>query len=952
MLKINMQDVLAVLQLVVPYLIALAIILLAGLIVFIAVRKRPRPQRGLVRGITGAVVILSAAIVANGIAFGPMSSLLDLVSGKGTVSEQTTQEAKEVAAKVAGEGIVLMQNNDDLLPLASGSKVNLFGWASANPVYGGSGSGGINNLFPTVSYTEGLEQAGIEINKSLIEFYNSYGADRPEMSIEKQSWTLPEPPVSQYPQDLLTDAKSFSDVAFIMISRMAGEGHTDMPTDVSQAAYDDNSPDYSDFEAGEHYLQLSRSEADMVDMVTKNFDDVVLIYNGANPIELGFVNDYPSIKSVIWSPGPGNVGFSSLGKIITGEINPSGHATDTFVYDLTAAPWWNNQKKIPYSNMTHLAVEGMNAGRPETFKPSFINYNEGIYVGYKFYETAAAEGLIDYDSVVQYPFGHGMSYTKFSQEMSPITQKNGLIDFDVTVTNTGDFPGKEVVQIYSNPPYYDGGIEKSSANLVSIAKTDVLEPGQSQVINIEIALEDLASYDTAGRGSYVLESGQYVLSINSDSHNVIDSASLDVQTEIRYDETNPRSSDKTSASNLFQAARGTFTCLSRKNGFANFSQATAAPSELTLPEPLASEYHTNANSDVRAFLNPDDKMPTTGAKKQLELADLRGADYDDARWDTLLDQMTVEEMMRLVSLAGYQTPAVSSVGKFQSIDSDGPAAINNNFTGQGSIGFPVEVVIASTFNPDLANEYGKMMGKMSRELGSSGWYAPGVNTHRIALGARNYEYFSEDGLLAGIISAEAIKGAASEGVYSFAKHFALYDFNGKMVSVWADEQAIREIYLKPFELSVKKGNTKGIMISWSYIGNKWAGEWSELNNKVLREEWGFQGFTVTDYFRNNGHGFMNADLALANGVDAMLSTFEGGPNNISDPSAPTSILQLRHASKNIMFTVVNSWVYGEDGSNNEIPSWKIVAFAVDGAVFLLVAGLVLMARRRYLADRK
>lgn len=945
MLNVNMEDVAAVMQLVMPYLVAAAVALVLGLVIIIAVRRRPEPQKTRVRGLTALGMILAVGIVANLVAFGPMATLLNLMSGSGTVTAETTSEAEDVAAQVAAEGIVLMQNDDDVLPLESDAKVNLFGWASVNPVYGGSGSGSINNLYPIVSMVDGLERAGLEVNQDLVDFYTEYSSDRPEMSIERQSWTLPEPPADDYSEALLDNAKSYSDVAVVVISRMAGEGHTDMPLDVSEVAYDDNSSDYVDFEAGEHYLQLSRTESDMVDLVSANFDDVILVYNSANPMELGFVEEHPQIKSVLWAPGPGNVGFEALGQIFSGEVNPSGHAADTFIYDMTAAPWWNNQKKTSYDNMKHLSVEGMNQGRPETFDPAFINYTDGIYVGYRFYETAAAEGAIDYDATVQYPFGHGLSYTTFTQEMSPVKVSDDTLSFDVTVTNTGDAAGKEVVQVYSNPPYTNGGIEKASANLVTFTKSKSLAPGESEVITIEIPVEDLASYDTTGDGAYVVEAGDYVLSVNADSHTVLDSQVFSTE-EIRYGADNPRPSDDVAASNLFAEAEGNNTYLSRANAFANLQEATAAPSDTVLAEPYASEYHVNANADLTQFLNPDDEMPTTGADNGMELAELRDAEYDDPRWEKLLDQLTVEEMMHLTSLSGYQTPAVESVGKRQTIDSDGPAAINNNFTGQGSLGFPVAVMIASTFNPDLAEQYGQMMGKMARELGSAGWYAPAVNTHRIAFGARNYEYFSEDGVLAGTISAQAVKGADSEGVYSYVKHFALYDFNGKMTSVWADEQAIREIYLKPFEISVKEANPGAMMESWSYIGNKWAGEWSELNVDVLRGEWGFRGFVLTDFFRNNGHGFMTADLALANGVDGMLSTFEGGPNNVSDPTAPTTVQQLRDASKNIMFTVVNSWVYdGEKGSTG-MPRWQVIALVVDGVGLLALAAAGVLIWRR------
>ena len=393
------------------------------------------------------------------------------------------------------------------------------------------------------------------------------------------------------------------------------------------------------------------------------------------------------------------------------------------------------------------------------------------------------------------------------------------------------------------------------------------------------------------------------------------------------------------------------TYLSRADGFANYDEATAAPASDVMSDELVAQYHLNSNFDYTTYINEDDEMPTTGADNGIRLYELRGADYDDERWDDLLDQLTVEDMTNMIALSGYQTPAMDSVGKVQTIDADGPAAINNNFTGEGSIGFPVEVMIACTWNKDLAEDYGEMMGKMCREMNIAGWYAPGMNTHRTPFGARNYEYFSEDGTLAGYISASTVQGAASQGVYAYIKHFAMYEMNAKMVCVWSNEQAMREIYLKPFEISVKEGDAHAVMVSWSFIGIKWSGENSNLLNTVLRDEWGFEGFTLTDFFRNNGHGFMNADAALANGVDAMLSTYAGGPNMVQDPEAASSVKYMRQACKNVMYTVVNSWVYEEDGVDTGMPAWEKAVIGADVAVGVILIGLGALVWRRYRKSR-
>ena len=946
MISVEMEDVLAVLQLCKPYIIGIIAALVIGIVIMIACRRMSRGKRFLIRGEAAIAMVLAVVVCVNMICFGPMSTLIGLATGNGTLSDETNEEAAEVAEEIMEDGIVLLKN-ESLLPLNETKKLNVFGWESINPAYGGAGSGGINDLYDIVSLNQGLENAGFSINQELVDFYNNYGADNPEMSIQKQSWTLPEPPVDTYSDELIKSAKEYSDVAVVVLSRKAGEGHNDIPMDVRKAAYDNNSDEYDDFPEGEHYLQLSQTERDMVDMVCSNFDNVIVVYNGANQFELGFADEYPQIKSVVWCPGTGNVGFNALGKVFSGEVNPSGKTPDTFIYDMTTAPWWNNGEKIEYTNLADMAVEGMNAGTAQVYAPAFTNYVEGIYVGYKYYETAAQEGAIDYDKTVQYPFGYGLSYTEFEQKMGELEEKDGQISVDVEVTNTGDVAGKDVVEVYYKPPYTNGGIEKSSANLIEFAKTNLLQPGESQTVTVTFSIEDMASYDENNAKAYVLEKGDYVISINSDSHTVLDQKTYTADKDVVYKGENKRASDDTAATNVFEDAKGDVTYLSRADHFANYEEATKAPASAELGEPYVSEYHLNSNFDKTTYLNDEDVMPTTGADNGLTLADMRDADYDDPRWEKLLDQLTVDEMANMIAMAGYQTAAMDSVGKVATLDFDGPAAINNNFTGVGSIGFPIEVVVASTWNKELAQAWGECMGKISQEMGAEGWYAPGMNTHRTAFGARNYEYFSEDGVLAGNMGAKAVEGARKYGVYSYIKHFALYEGNAKMVSVWSNEQAIREIYLKPFEISVKQGGANAVMVSWSFLGDKWTGECSNLINTVLREEWGFRGMALTDFFRNNGHGFMNADAALANGVDVMLSTFNGEENNVANSEHPTAVLQMRNACKNVMYTVVSSWAYDGEHEETGMENWKKAGIGIDIVMALFMAGMEVLVIRGY-----
>lgn len=952
MLAINMDDVINVLNSCKPYLIALGVVLALAIVVTVACMKLKKPVKKLVRKEAWIAFLLAVVVIVNLICFIPMSSMISLAMGNGTITDETSDESTALVQEIAEEGIVLLKN-DGTLPLAADSNLNVFGWASTNPCYGGTGSGALSDAYPTVSLLQGLEDAGFNLNTELSDFYTAYRADRPEVGMWAQDWTLPEPTADSYTDEMMANAKEFSDTAMVEITRVGGEG-ADLPTDVSKVTYTDNSTEYKDFEAGEHYLQLDRTERDMLDLVCSNFDNVIVVYNGANAMELGFINEYSQIKSAIWCPGTGQSGFEALGEIVAGTVNPSGKTSDTFVADLTATPTWNNFGYFKYDNMDEYAYTSNNfkTGEEETALPSFVNYVDGIYVGYRFYETAAAEGLINYDDTVVYPFGYGLSYTTFTQEMGAISEDNGTISFDVTVTNTGDVAGKDVVEVYYNPPYTNGGIEKASANLIQFEKTEVLQPGDSQTITVSFDAEDMASYDTYGAGCYVLEAGDYQISINSDSHNVIDSQTYTVASTVTYDESNPRSTDETAAVNEFAYAEGDVTYLSRADGFANYADATAAPASMSMSDEAKATFLNNSNYNPEDYNNDSDEMPTTGAKNGIKLADLRGVDYDDAQWDSLLDELTISDMDTMIAIGGYQTSAASSVGKIMTVDCDGPASINNNFTGIGSVGFPSAVMIASTWNKNLALKFGESIGKMADEMEVSGWYAPAMNTHRSAFAGRNFEYYSEDGVLSGYMATNAILGAEEYGVYAYMKHFALNDQETnrtEMLCTWANEQSIREIYLKPFEMSVKEGGAKAVMSSFNYIGTQWAGGTSALCNTVLRDEWGFRGFVLTDYF--GVYGYMDSDMGIRGGTDCMLVAYDTETNHVTDTTSATGVLAMRQACKNIMYTVVNSRAYDPENLTEGLMNWQIMAIAIDVIFAALIIFLEVLAIKGFKKDQ-
>lgn len=957
MLQINMADVMNVIGSLTPYLIAIGVLFVLALIITFAVNKKTVKDvstRKIVHSESWLVALVGIVVAVSMMLTGPLSTLLNNATiTKYTLSDATVSKANELAKDVQSEAVTLLKNDDSNLPL-SGKKVNVFGWGSTNPVYGGTGSGSMSKQYKTVSLLDGMKQAGLKTNTELSKLYTDYRKDRPEVGMFAQDWTLPEVPAKQYSDKLVSDAKDFSDEAVVVLTRVGGEG-ADLPTDMKAKGitYKNNSKDYDDFQKGESFLQLSKTERDMIDLVTSNFKKVTLVYNGANTFQFDFLNDYPQIQSVVWCPPAGQTGFSALGEVLAGETNPSGKTSDTFLKDLTKSVSYNNFGKFEYTNMADKAAKYKGfTGDDVTAIPGFVNYSEGIYVGYKFYETASDEGLINYDDTVAFPFGYGLSYTSFDQKLDSVKYKGGKVTVTATVTNTGDKAGKDVVEVYYNPPYTDGGIEKASKNLAGFEKTKELQPGESQKVTVKFDDDDMASYDYKGAKAYVLEKGDYDISIQSDSHHVIDHKAITVKDTVTYDsDSNTHNGDKTVAMNQFDDVAGDVTYLSRADHFANYKEATAAPTNFKMSDKAKETFYNNSNYDPKKFDKDSDKMPTTGAKNGLKLSDMYGKDYDDADWDKLLDQLTFDDMDNLIANGGYGTQAVKSVGKIQLTDADGPASLNNNFTGVGSIGFPASTAFACTWNKDLAKQFGEMIGDMAHDMHVAGWYAPAMNIHRNAFSGRTFEYFSEDSLLSGVMASSEISGAKSKGVYSFMKHFALNDQETKrteMLCTWTNEQAMREIYLKPFEMSVKEGGAQAVMSSFNYIGNTYAGADSALLQTVLRGEWGFKGFVLTDYF--GGYGYQNADQEVRAGNDSMLATTKI-TNHITDKSA-TSVKAMRQAAHNILYTAANSWQYANGEPKVATPIWKTAMYVAWGVTAVLVIGLEIVAIKRYLNRKK
>lgn len=979
-LGVSNADLLSYLTQLQGYIYAILIMLVLMIVVLVAAQKVKKGFKHVVRWNAVFAFILIVLILVNVICYGPMKANVSgfLNAAKAEMSDETVQNSKDTIKKVGEEGMVLVKNNG-LLPLSSDvTNLNVFGWDSTNPLFGGTGSGS-SDASSAVGILQSLKDAGYSTNEDLTKNYTDYRADRPSISMGAQDWTLPEPTVDVYTDSVMSAAKEFSDTAVIVIGRSGGEG-ADLPMDMNavingtyniademttenygytNAAYTNNGS-YDDFDEGESYLELSNTEEAMIEKVCSEFDNVIVVINANNTMELGWVDEYEQIGAVILAPGAGNTGFSALGEIINGSVNPSGKTVDTFVKDLTQTPYYNNIGNFSYTNVDDLREEIAAVDASYEGNMGFVNYVEGIYVGYKFYETAAEEELIDYDAYVQYPFGYGLSYTTFEQAIENFNDNGDSITFDVTVTNTGDVAGKDVVEVYFNPPYTDGGIEKASVNLIEFAKTDSLEPGASQTVSFEIAKEDMASYDSTGikisGGGYILEAGDYVVSIRSDSHTVLDEATFTVDSDVDYSEGRP--SDNTAATNQFQDySRGDFVQLSRADGFANYEEACAAPSEdaYEMSDETRTEVESYAASGYDGTLYDDssDEMPTMGADNGLKLYQLTGLSYDDEKWEQLLDQLSFDDMVQMINLGGWQTASIESVGKVATSDCDGPAGLNNLITQATGTAYPSEVLMAQTWNKDLLKEVGQSMGREYAEVNNYGWYGPAMNMHRSAFAGRNFEYYSEDSILSGYLAAAQINGASTYGVYPYIKHFVLNDQETNRCTfllTYADEQAIREVYLKPFELAVKnfEGTALAVMSSFNWIGTKPSCSNEYLLENVLRDEWGFVGMVETDY--NGSYGYMISDHAVRTGNDLMLGFGQAQTNvmpyNGAEQSA-TLVKAMRQACKNILYTVGNSGYYADGDPSAGMANMDKIFISVDVVVVLLVVALDAFILIRY-----
>lgn len=571
-------------------------------------------------------------------------------------------------------------------------------------------------------------------------------------------------------------------------------------------------------------------------------------------------------------------------------------------------------------DFTYTGTEHENGGMLGGVAPyKFMNYQEGIYVGYRYYETAAQDGYINYEETVQYPFGYGLSYTTFEQKMGELSADGDSISVDVTVTNTGKVPGKEVVQLYYTPPYTKGGIEKSHVVLAAFDKTDVLKPGESQTLTLSFMKEDMASYDYKDAKAYVLEKGDYAIKLMKNSHDVIDQRTYKVKETVVN-----RESDLVEATNQFDDVAGDITYVSRADWEGTMPKEKAkdqAPSKEVLKALQNTKVETDPDAEDIVF-----------KKHGLTLKDVKGLPYNDPKWEQLLEQLSIKDMEQLIGMSGWQSVRIGSVGKPEVLDVDGPAGLNGLINGTKGNQYTSAVVVGSTWNTELPEAFGEALGDEAYANKVSGIYGPAMNIHRTPFSGRNFEYYSEDALLSGKMGAAMVRGCNEKNVYTYIKHFALNDQETNAIggANWCNEQAMREIYLKPFELSVKEGESKAIMTTWSRIGATWAGASKPLLQNVLRDEWGFEGFVITDNAMMGD--FQNADQAIAAGNDMMLSSTQ---KEITIDETAEGRQLMRKACHNILYVVANSNVL--EHARVGVPGWIYGYVAFDAVMLGLIA---------------
>lgn len=951
-----------------------------------------------------ALAVIVAAIVGNVLAFGKYSNVLVSYFGMEGASvenyetnqyfdrhaESASQAAKGAAnlsRTIVAEGSVLLKNENNALPLGEGARLSCFSQSSVDFIYGTSGGSGAIGGGSRETLKDALETQGFAVNPTLWNFYLQKNVHRLVGGLaqsvqyyEANEFAINEIPYSQYTDDVKNSYDSYGDAAIVVIARTGCE-NGDLPRNMSVSTDGKNTGSI---------LELDADERELLANVSAKFDKVIVLLNTSNPMEMGFLDEY-GVDACLWVGGVGEFGMSSIARILTGEVNPSGRLVDTYAYDVFSAPAMQNMGNFEYWK---------DGGNTET-EHHYLTYAEGIYVGYKYYETRyedvvlgrANAGDYSYDDVVQYPFGYGISYTDFTWSDYSVTEEDDKITVKVTVTNSGGMRGKEVVQVYYQSPYTDHderyGVEKSAIELAGFAKTGIIEPGRSETVTVTFDVEDMKSYDANGKGTYYLEpstsENKYYVTAGKNAHAAINNilrlkgadvdgdAALAAEIDVEEHVYDVDAHGEGTVENRFEDADGTdyypdIKYLSRSNWTAadNGGLRNGVPTgKNNSLDTEGEEYKATISNELITVLEtmgyaasgtPETQFtePASGKDGDKKLIELKGRDFDDSAWEALLDQADLEEMINVVRFSGYKTNAMVSVGKPYTSDADGPQAWNS-FIGNGlnSGGLPYAIVIASTWDSLLAEKVGYVMGELclwsKMNEGSTnltGWYAPAMNIHRTPFGGRNFEYYSECETLSAVIGSNIVKGATGRGVVCYIKHFALNEQDRNRMTdnvTWAQEQAIREIYLYPFEVSIKEGGSLGVMTSYNRIGTTWAGGSYALLTEVLRGEWGFNGVVISDYMDGI---WENVDQMLAAGGDIALNSVDNSKTKCTSEGAQ-ALTYIRRATHHVLYAFANSnAMNGYDGAtivHEGTPKYYKVMLGIDiglGAVLIIALGMI------------
>ena len=886
----------------------------------------------------GLLPVLGMGAASNKSVNAAAGKLDNFFSDIGNDRDKYCEKAMDLNQRISDEGCVLLKN-DGFLPMAKDSKVSLAGKSSVTLVRGGagSGSGTISRGITEIKMVDSLEKVGLKVNKTLTDFYGS-SASGGGRTNGNTGWkgisevTIGETPLSSYSQTVLDSMDEYDDAAIFVISREGSEG-----CDVKTCNAHDSEKNPNPV-SKKHALEMSDNEVALFNELKKHTDHIIIIINSGNAYECDVFEKDDAVSAVLWIGTPGANGAGAVGRILTGEVNPSGRTVDTWTRDFTKDPSFQNFSDNAQTNLvrdkngneiyapadtlfnadgTPVRSDGTYIGEPVYedelnkvveygligVRPSaFLNYEEGIYVDYRYYETVyadmaktdkeAADDWYDGEYGVVYPFGYGLSYTEFEQEIISCDIKDKIVttankdihvNMEVKVTNVGNVAGKEAVQAYFKAPYIDGGIEKAYNNLCAIGKTGLLEPDASEIIKLDFYLQDVASYDFSDANGnnfagYELDAGDYAISINKNAHEEYDSVNFKVQDNVQYKEdrytgypVENRFTDNGFYSSLPGENDFEFTQMSRNDFEGTFPTHPTMESRTLGANSRVEEFFTHrftmadveesdtweyvpkevykSKTDIEALGWTQAKNTVSSSQRTLQFSDMVGLDLDDPKWDEMLNQFTWNEMEQFVDGESHN-PAVNEIGKPNTNDSDGPS----KFLIMWWCGGPI---VAATFNERLAKEQGDCVGMEAHIEGTYGWAGPGVNIHRSPFGGRNFEYYSGDPFLTGRIAGRVVEGATDKGIYCFFKHFAVNDQekHREGVAAFLTEQALREIYLKPFQMCIQEGKSTGIMSSYNRLGLMETAASYPLLTEVLRNEWGFKGSVISDMTHRGNSAF-------------------------------------------------------------------------------------------------